>query len=54
VQNFHKCSIAVALVTAALCGADVGKEPVRKINVGMYLDLVNVSKLSLHDAGWTR
>jgi dipeptidyl aminopeptidase/acylaminoacyl peptidase len=42
-HTFHKCSIAVALVTGALCGADVGKEPVRKINVGMYLDLVNVS-----------
>ena len=41
--TFHKCSIAVALVAGAVCGADTGKEPVRKINVGMYLDLVNVS-----------
>jgi hypothetical protein len=42
-QTFHKCFAAVALVTGALCGADVGKEPVHKINVGMYLDMVNVS-----------
>jgi dipeptidyl aminopeptidase/acylaminoacyl peptidase len=35
--------MAAALFTAALSGADIEKSPVRKISLGMYLDLVNVS-----------
>src|SRR5271168_3804346 len=42
-HTFHKCSIAAVLFSVAVCAADVGKEPIRKINVGMYLDMVNVS-----------
>lgn len=34
---------AAVLLAGALYGADLGKEPVRKVNLGMYLDLVNVS-----------
>ena len=40
---FTKYSITVALLAGALTAADIGKETVRKINLGMYLDLVNVS-----------
>jgi Tol biopolymer transport system component len=43
VSIFNKCSTLVVLFSVALCAADVAKEPVRKINVGMYLDMVNVS-----------
>ena len=37
------CSLATALLSASLSGADVGKPAVRKANLGMYLDMVNVS-----------
>ena len=35
--------IALAILAVSARAADLGKEPVRKISLGMYLDLVNVS-----------
>ena len=42
-QAFVKYSAAALLFALGLGAADIGKEPVRKINLGMYLDMVTVS-----------
>ena len=41
----NKFSIAVLVAASALSAAEIGKtpEPIRKISLGMYLDMVNVS-----------
>jgi len=44
VHPLNKCSIVAAVLLAGVMNAaDVGKESTRKIQLGMYLDMVNVS-----------
>ena len=40
---FSRLSLATVLAAGAVYAADIPKEPARKVSLGMYLDMVNIS-----------